>query len=361
MSKNSNEKESSAKNLDIFSKNNFINLNQSSSLNAESQMVPVINEKQPKAAPHKKPTDYIPSSLNGTNELGGTNGSTNRRLNKELDEIEKMNLLNQQEFPGSLQGTGNIEDVQIPPITKEIAHEDNESLRNTSQFENFPPDVNENENPNKSLENSATYKLNNTSLSDPTMKNGSMKIDKFDGFPEIPEYEGIQKDYIATMKSRESNPEDPLEGTAGTAKSIDFDELQQKLVEKTDVSPYKQREEASQQERKKWGHPQAIQSNTKESKLDSINKEMEGIDDLLQQFSPKEDGTDIPVYESTPDNFNKYEDEKENLYSEKYKPNMDSILEQSNEYTKSGDNDLLSKSERKLIMEQQQNEKRTDN
>jgi len=348
-------------NLDINSNHNFIDLNKSASLNAESKMVPVVGKSPSKIQENNKPRDYIPpQSLEGTGNLGGTSGSTNRRLNKELDEIEKMNILNEQEFPGSLKGTVNLDNNEMQQIQmNQSIPEDVESLRNTSQFENVPIDSIENNNPNQDLNNSSTFKLNNRELSDAEMAKSSMKIEKFEGFPEIPEYEGIQKDYIATLKSQESNPDgdhllgDPLEGTAGTAgtgKSIDFEELQKKLTEKTSVSPFKPKEEDYQPERKKWGKPQDIQIETKEDKIAAIHKDMDGIDDLLEKFDPAKN-ENVPIYESEPDNFNNmYNDE--NLNSDKYRPNMECILEQSNEYTKSGDKDLLSLSEKKMIQEE---------
>ncbi|CAI2372837.1 unnamed protein product [Moneuplotes crassus] len=346
-------------NLDPFSNQDFVDLDKSASLNAQSKMVPVSVEKKKPPRPEKKTYDYTPKSLEGTNELGGTNGSTNRRLNKELDEIEKMNLMNQEEFPGSLRGTGNFDDTQVnhPPVSQEILPDDVESLRNTSNFEALPPQENEKDNLGNSFEGTGTMKVNSKELSDNSFKNGSSKLEKFEGFPELPEYEGIQKDYIATIKSRGSNQDnqndfgDPLEGTAGTAgtgKSIDFDELQEKLAQKIGPSPNKPSEEPPRQERKRWGKPKDLPIVPTEDRVPPVNNQTDGIDDLLEQFSNKESQhNDVPVYESEPDTLKRYSDD--HIAPEKYQPKMESILEQSNEFTKSGENDLLSKSERKLI------------
>jgi hypothetical protein len=339
----------------------LVDLSKSSSLNAKSYMVPINDEM---STPNKRP----PRSQNyeNTSDLGGTNGSTNRKLNKELDEIERMNFLNANEFPGSLQGTRNLD---------QIDEEEVESLRNTSKFEEVKDshkqyihnniqkrqyNGEEKSNPSRSLENSSTYKLNQTSITDPKVQNGSMKIENFDGFPELPEYEGIQKEYMRSEKDFELKTdkalyEDSFEGTAGTAKSIDFDELQKKLTQTTDVSPYKPRE-PDKPERKKWSEvkPRSIQ---KEHKLDKLQKEMEGIDKLIDEFTPKENHdknikSDFPIYESEPDNFNKFASDSQEFRNERYKPNLESILEQSNEYTLSKGNELLSRSERKLIQEE---------
>lgn len=339
----------------------LVDLSKSSSLNAKSYMVP-INEGS--NSPNKRPPR--PQNYENISDLGGTNGSTNRRLNRELDEIERMNFLNANEFPGSLQGTRNLD---------QIDEDDNESLRNTSKFEEIKDThkkhIQKNDqkkqferdaqsNPSRSLENSSTYKLNQTSITDPKVQNGSMKIENFEGFPELPEYEGIQKEYMRLGKDTELKTDkalydDPLEASAGTAKSIDFDELQKKLTQTTDVSPYKQRE-PDKQERKKWSEvkPKSIK---KDNKLDRLQKEMEGIDKLIDEFTPKENynnniKSDLPVYESEPDNFNQFASESQEFRNERYKPNMESILEQSNEFTISKGNELLSRSERKLIQEE---------
>lgn len=200
-----------------------------------------------------------------------------------------MNMMNAEEFPGSLRGTTNLQ--RIP----EEMEADVESLRNTSKFEGLDK-PSENTNPNKSLDNSHTFKLDGTMITDPKLKKGSHKIENFEGFPELPEYEGIQKEYLNTSKYSQKKEdiilEDPLEGTAGTvgtAKSIDFDELQQKLTEKTGVSSYNPPEmKAANPDRKKWGKGDINPPKPKEDKLEALRKEMEGIDELLEQFTPKD-------------------------------------------------------------------------
>lgn len=330
-----------------FPQQRLVDLNKSASLNAESQMVPIGSQSRENT--EKRPPKYKPTQYDSPADLGGTNGSIGRRLNKELDEIEKMNNMNAEEFPGSLRGTRTLE--QIP-------EEEPDSLRNSSKFEEFNKPK-ENSNPNKSLDESASYKLDGTMISDPKLRNGSMKIENFEGFPELPEYEGIQTKYLSTMRSKESdkqvtNPyEDPLEGTAGTVgtgKSIDFDELQKKLTEKTDASGKKIHDAkpvgGGKNERKKWGPSVPNPAPKKQSKLDSLEKEMEGIDQLLEQFKPQDgepddmdylntsDKDQLPVYETSPDKFTNPYGQK----NDRYRPNMESIMEQSNEYTLSKGN-----------------------
>ena len=357
--------------IDEYNKQRMLELSKSASLNAESKMVP-FNAHNISTSGSKIPKYQ---NLEGTGELNTTNGSVGRRMNRELDEIERMNMDNAEEFPGSLRGTRMLE--QIP-------EEDNESLRNTSNFEEMKTKQNENNNPNKSLDNSSTFRLNQTSLSDPKMKTDSMKIEKFDGFPEIPEYEGIQDRYMNMMKNKDPEQEeinnryeDPLEGTTGTAKSIDFDELQKKLTQKTQVTPAQAQPE-QQEQRKKWGD---IKPKSKpkqkpvyeEDNLDTLQKEMEGIDQLLDQFTPQEAentkyqsqgrSDNVPVYETEPDNFNKGKSNinADDMAYDRFRPSMDSIMETSNEYTMSKGNDLLSNSERKLIQDELGRHRRADN
>lgn len=60
----------------------------------------------------------------------------------------------------------------------------------------------------------------------------------------------------------------------------------------------------------------------------------------------------MPIYESSPDNFNKYATDSMNYRHQRYAPNMESILETSNEYTSTKGKDFLSMSERKLIQDE---------
>lgn len=60
----------------------------------------------------------------------------------------------------------------------------------------------------------------------------------------------------------------------------------------------------------------------------------------------------MPIYETEPDNFNKYASDSMDYRNQRYAPNMESILEQSNEYTQSKGHEFLSNSERKLIQEE---------
>ena len=213
---------------------NSLALDKSASLNAESQMVPVSASKLNNST-RKPPKPYMENS----GGLGGTNGSTSRRLNEQLDEIENLNNKNAEEFPGSLKGTTNLS--QIP--------EEVESLRNSSKFEEVNKSF-ENKNPNGSKESTLKF---DKSIAEQTKGKKTLKIENFEGFPQIPEYEGIQEKYLNTIKTDNSeerfnkqyedtfeasgtllrnNPPDHLEGTtgtagtAGTAKSIDFEELQ---------------------------------------------------------------------------------------------------------------------------------------
>lgn len=78
---------------------------------------------------------------------------------------------------------------------------------------------------------------------------------------------------------------------------------------------------------------------------------MDGIDQLLEQFGSPENGDDVPVYESAPDNFSRYGDTLD-IKNSKYKPKLDSILELSGEFTMSKGHDLLSMSEKKMIQEE---------
>jgi hypothetical protein len=251
-------------NYNKYAANNQKILDLTASLNAESQMVPFMAGSQSKISPDKRPPKFYAKSLESTGELGGTNGSVSRKINRELDDIEKMNQMNEEDFPGSLKGTRHLEN---------IPEEDIESLRNTSNFEDMPNKyLNENDHPNKSFDNSLNIRLNDSDISDPKFHKGSMKMDKFEGFPELPEYEGIQKSYVNSnsqkIKSYDSNimiksdvsglrmriqdeeDKNQLEqenilkqleasGSLGT-RSIDFDELQQKLAQKTDYPIYQE-------------------------------------------------------------------------------------------------------------------------
>ena len=344
-----------------FEVNNNIKLDGSSSLNAESKMVPLSAQKLENS--YKKPPKY--SYQDSPPDLAGTNGSTNRRLNRELDEIEKLNMKNAEEFPGSLKGTRTLE--QIP---EEV---ENDTLRNSSRFEELNKS-NENNNPNKSLQGSSNFKLDGTLLSDPKIAKGSMKIENFENFPQLPEYEGIQTDYLNSIGANQSIEkfnalyEDTFEGTGGSVGTgkIDFDDLQKKLAEKIQSTPSKTQEPEYQAkpERKKWGKDTKPQ---KDENLEQLQKEMEGIDKLLEQFDPnnqnasnnydqEDDGEDyndrLPVYETDPDVIKNQGFDTIKLKQMRYKPKMESILEATYENTQSKGSDFLSASERKLIQEE---------
>ena len=343
------------------SSNYEYNLDASSSLNAESKMVPLSAQKLENS--YKKPPKY--NQQESPPDLGGTNGSTNRRLNKELDEIEKLNMRNAEEFPGSLKGTRTLE--QIPEEVED------DTLRNSSKFESMNKS-NENNNPNKSLKNASNFKLDGTLLSDPKLAKGSMKIEKFENFPELPEYEGIQSSYLNSLKENNSTEkfnalyEDTFEGTGGSVGTgkIDFDELQKKLSQKILSTPVKAADQPppAKPERKKWGKDTKP---TRDDNLDQLQKEMEGIDKLLEQFDPdnknaqlnytpdenNDDYNDrLPVYETDPDIIKNQGFDTIKMKQIQYKPKMDSILEATYEQTQSKGSDFLSASERKLIQEE---------
>ena len=57
---------------------------------------------------------------------------------------------------------------------------------------------------------------------------GSIKLNDLKNMPSIPEYEGIQKDYL--KKGLDSERIDP-EGSIGSSQSIDFNKLKSDLQE----------------------------------------------------------------------------------------------------------------------------------
>lgn len=339
-----------------------VQLDKSASLSAESQLVPVAalkldasRGKQPRAG-HSEPTQ----------DLGGTAGSVTRQLNRELDEIERLNAANAQEFPGSLRGS-------LKGTLDRIPEDDGDTLKASSKFEPVGGPT-ENRNPNAS--EAPQLKLDGTLISDPKLQKGSMKIEKFEGFPELPEYAGIQARYLAAAPPDDDEYADAFEGTGGslgTGKSIDFEELQKKLVQKTAASPYKPRADgqAAKPERKKWGKD----AKSQDTNLEQLQQEMEGIDKLLEQFGPKtsddpdplqdddnEDYNDrVPIYETEPDNFNKYDSDTIRYKQQQYRPKLESIMEATYEQTQSKNSDFLSASERKLIQEELKRGRGNDN
>ena len=142
---------------------NSIALDKSASLNAESQMVPVSVSKLNNSI-RKLPKPYLENS----GGLRGTNGSTSRRLNEELDEIENLNNKNAEEFPGSLKGT-----IKLSQIPEEV-----EPLRNSSKFEEVNKS-HENSNLNDSKESTLKF---DKSITEQTKGKNILKIEKFEGF-----------------------------------------------------------------------------------------------------------------------------------------------------------------------------------
>ena len=128
-----------------------------------------------------------------------------------------------------------------------------------------------------------------------------------------------------------------------------------KLAEKTNVTPYKasdpEPEPQSKPERKKWGEP-------KLQKRD-IQSTLNDVDNMIDQLNSNNDNynnsNNIPVYETSPENLDQFESDTLRYKHELYKPDLDSIMENSNEYTLSKGLDLLSQSEKKMMQEQLRN------
>lgn len=62
---------------------------------------------------------------------------------------------------------------------------------------------------------------------------GTLKFDEINNLPTIPEYEGMQKEYLRGYDAKQNS--DHLEGSQ--TKSIDFEALKEELLRSTEVPP----------------------------------------------------------------------------------------------------------------------------